>query len=87
MLQASAAQTLQFVVFFELDTVLQLHLTNQQFSIVLGTQGLTGSEEATEVKRRTRKRIWQRIWMTPQLVQAWKREACPRMVCFQEQSS
>lgn len=49
-------------------------------SLMSGTRGLTGSDGATEAKRRTRRRTWPRTWTTPQPVPAWRRAACPRTV-------
>lgn len=46
-----------------------------------GTRDLTGNDGATEEKRRTLKRTWQKTWTIPQLVLAWRRAASPRMVC------
>ena len=49
-------------------------------SLSSGTLGFTGSDGATEVKRRTQRKTWPRTWTTPQPVPAWRRAACLRIV-------
>lgn len=49
-------------------------------SLASGTLGFTGSDGATEAKRRIQRKTWPRTWTTPQPGPAWRRAACLRIV-------